>query len=83
MTKNRLYYGDNLERLATIEKETVDLIYIDPPFKSNQDYNVPLDRAIQLLRRCSGQASPCLHGLEARDTTASSTGFASAFTSGL
>jgi len=51
--KKRLYCGDNLEILATLEKESVDLIYIDPPFKNNQDYNVPLDRAIQLLRRCS------------------------------
>jgi DNA modification methylase len=27
MTKNRLYCGDNLEILATLEKESVDLIY--------------------------------------------------------
>ena len=40
MTRNRLYCGDNLEMLATMEKESVDLIYIDPPFKSDQDYNV-------------------------------------------
>jgi DNA modification methylase len=31
MTKNVLYCGDNLEILATMEKESVDLIYIDPP----------------------------------------------------
>jgi DNA modification methylase len=40
MTKNRLYCGDNLEILATMEKESVDLIYIDPSFKSNQDYKL-------------------------------------------
>jgi len=34
MKKNRLYCGDNLEILATMEKESVDLIYIDPPFNS-------------------------------------------------
>jgi len=28
MTKNRLYCGDNLEILATMEKESVNLIYI-------------------------------------------------------
>lgn len=28
MTKNRLYCGDNLEILATLEKESVNLIYI-------------------------------------------------------
>ena len=33
MTKNVLYCDDNLEVLATFEKESVDLIYIDPPFK--------------------------------------------------
>jgi DNA modification methylase len=31
MDKNVLYCGDNLEILATIEKESVDLIYIAPP----------------------------------------------------
>ena len=41
MTKNLLYYGDNLPILRDyIKDETIDLIYLDPPFKSNQDYNV-------------------------------------------
>ena len=41
MAQNSLYYGDNLEILRRYGKdETVDLIYLDPPFKSNQDYNV-------------------------------------------
>jgi len=36
-----LYYGDNLDILKQhIKDESVDLIYLDPPFKSNQDYNV-------------------------------------------
>ena len=39
--ENILYYGDNLEVLRRhIKDETVDLTYLDPPFKSNQDYNV-------------------------------------------
>ncbi len=38
---NILYYGDNLDVLRRYSAdETVDLIYLDPPFKSNQDYNV-------------------------------------------
>jgi DNA modification methylase len=38
---NLLYYGDNLDILRRyVKDETVDLIYLDPPFKSNQDYNV-------------------------------------------
>jgi site-specific DNA-methyltransferase (adenine-specific) len=39
--KNRLYYGDNLDVLRRhVADESVDLVYLDPPFKSNQDYNV-------------------------------------------
>ena len=41
--KNRLYYGDNLEILRNREyfpDECVDLIYLDPPFNSNRNYNV-------------------------------------------
>jgi 16S rRNA G966 N2-methylase RsmD len=41
MTQNFLYYGDNLDILRRyIKDETIDLIYLDPPFKSNQDYNI-------------------------------------------
>jgi len=39
--KNLLYYGDNLDILQRhIKDETIDLIYLDPPFKSNKNYNV-------------------------------------------
>jgi site-specific DNA-methyltransferase (adenine-specific) len=38
---NRLYYGDNLQILRDhIKDETVDLIYLDPPFNSSANYNV-------------------------------------------
>ena len=40
---NRLYYGDNLEVLRNYEHfppESVDLVYLDPPFNSARDYNV-------------------------------------------
>ena len=40
---NRLFYGDNLDILRSRERfpdESVDLIYLDPPFNSNRDYNV-------------------------------------------
>ena len=41
MEKNQLYYGDNLAVLREhIKDESVDLIYLDPPFNSRQDYNV-------------------------------------------
>lgn len=38
---NRLYYGDNLGVLREhIASESVDLVYLDPPFNSNATYNV-------------------------------------------
>jgi site-specific DNA-methyltransferase (adenine-specific) len=38
---NTLYYGDNLQVLRQhIKNESVDLIYLDPPFNSNRNYNV-------------------------------------------
>lgn len=38
---NVLYYGDNLDILRRyVKDESVDLIPLDPPFKSNQNYNV-------------------------------------------
>ncbi len=38
---NHLYYGDNLKVLRdSVEPESVDLIYLDPPFNSNASYNV-------------------------------------------
>lgn len=38
---NHLYYGDNLAVLRdSIKDESVDLIYLDPPFNSNASYNV-------------------------------------------
>ncbi len=38
---NTLYYGDNLNILRRyIKDESVDLIYLDPPFNSNRNYNV-------------------------------------------
>jgi len=38
---NTLYYGDNLHILRDhIDTESVDLVYLDPPFNSNRTYNV-------------------------------------------
>ena len=39
--KNKLYFGDNLKMLREhIDSESVDLIYLDPPFNSNATYNI-------------------------------------------
>lgn len=41
MAENKLYYGDNLDVLRRyVKDESVDLVYLDPPFNSRQDYNV-------------------------------------------
>lgn len=51
METNALYYGDNLSILRDfIPDESVDLIYLDPPFNSNRSYNV-------IFRDRSGQGS--------------------------
>ena len=48
---NRLYFGDNLDILRQyVPDESVDLIYLDPPFNSNATYNV-------LFRERSGEES--------------------------
>ena len=48
---NKLYYGDNLSVLReSAASETVDLIYLDPPFNSNASYNV-------LFKAPSGEGS--------------------------
>ena len=39
--KNQLFYGDNLDVLGRhVADESVDLVYLDPPFNSNANYNV-------------------------------------------
>ncbi len=41
--RKTLYYGDNLQVLRdSIATESVDLIYLDPPFNSNATYNLGL-----------------------------------------
>ena len=52
LTANTLFYGDNLDILRHhIKDESVDLIYLDPPFNSARNYNV-------LFKEKSGEASP-------------------------
>lgn len=45
MALNRLYYGDNLDVLRQhVPAATVDLVYLDPPFNSDRNYNVIFNR---------------------------------------
>ncbi|MEE8638972.1 MAG: DNA methyltransferase [bacterium] len=49
---NELYYGDNLKILRDcFSDESVDLVYLDPPFQSGRKYNV-------LFAEANGTASP-------------------------
>lgn len=51
ITSNTLFYGDNLPILREyVPDESIDLIYLDPPFNSNRSYNV-------LFKDESGQQS--------------------------
>ncbi len=40
MSVRRLYYSDNLPVLKTMPERSIDLIYLDPPFKSDRAYNI-------------------------------------------
>lgn len=41
LSRGRLFFGDNLEVIRRhIADESVDLVYLDPPFNSNRNYNV-------------------------------------------
>lgn len=60
---NKLYYGDNLEVLRdekAFPDESVNLIYLDPPFNSNAGYNV-------LFKSASGAGADA--SIEAFDDT--------------
>lgn len=49
---NTLYYGDNLDVMRNhLDDASIDLVYLDPPFNSNRDYNV-------LFKEQSGMDSP-------------------------
>ena len=58
-SKNKLYYGDNYEVLKRyVKDETVDLVYLDPPFNSRQDYNV------LFAEKDGSQSSSQIHAFE-------------------
>lgn len=40
METNRLYYGDNLQIMRSMPLLSIDLVYLDPPFNSQQNYNL-------------------------------------------
>jgi site-specific DNA-methyltransferase (adenine-specific) len=81
---NRLYFGDNLLFLRNPDyfpSESVDLVYLDPPFNSSQDYNllyketagVPSSAQIKAFKdtwKWDESAARALHDLNTFDSTA-------------
>jgi hypothetical protein len=69
MDTNVLYYGDNLDILRRyLPDAAVDLVYLDPPLRSNRDYNVIFRNEsgnatdAQLLAKCfTPRRVPCVH----------------------
>lgn len=51
ITKNHLYYGDNLTIMRNMPSMCVDLIYLDPPFNSQRNYNL-------IYKKLTGQPVP-------------------------
>ncbi len=58
---NTLYYGDNLPILRSMPSNSIDLVYLDPPFNSSRNYNV-------LFKDQSNYASSTGAGSEAQIT---------------
>ena len=55
---NRLYYGDNLDVLRRhVDDQSADLVYLDPPFNSNADYNVLFAEALDGQRALTGRGA--------------------------
>ena len=59
MQKSQHYYGDNYEvPQHYVKDESVDLVYLDPPFNSRQDYNV------LFAEKDGSQSSSQIHAFE-------------------
>lgn len=53
---NTLYFGDNLEILRDkIPSDCVDLIYLDPPFKSGKSYNIIFQPELKTIKGATAQ----------------------------
>ena len=45
ITENTVFHGDNLYVMKGINANSIDLIYADPPFNSNRNYEAPIGSA--------------------------------------
>ena len=56
-----IYCGDNLDQLEKLPDACVDLIYIDPPFNSNRNYEVFWPETSEKRRLMTATNPPGLH----------------------
>ena len=71
----KLYYGDNLQVLREyVKDESVDLIYLDPPFNSKRDYNL-LFKTPKPPKKADGKVAPKAEEPQAEYADASITAF--------
>ncbi len=56
--KNKIFIGDNLDVMHGMNSESIDLIYLDPPFNSKRMYSAPIgsaaEKQISNQARCKG-----------------------------
>ncbi len=74
--QNLIYYGDNLDILPTIQDNSVDLIYIDPPFNTGK---IQQRTQIRTVRDEAGGDRVGFQGKKYRTETVATKGFADYF----
>ena len=54
-----LFIADNLEIMRGIDSETIDLIYLDPPFNTKKEYKAPIGSPGRrcVVQRTSGRTT--------------------------
>ena len=66
-----LWTGDNLDIMRGMNSETVDLIYLDPPFNSNKNYSAPIGSEAARRSRTPGPSQTLTRLGTARSPTGS------------
>lgn len=56
-SKNKLYVADNLDIMRGMNSETVDLIYLDPPFNSKRIYAAPIGSPAEKKAAAKGKVA--------------------------
>ena len=56
-----VWVGDNLHVMRGINSACIDLIYLDPPFNSNQDFAAPIGIGYMASRRAGGNSGLARH----------------------